>query len=69
MSDRVGGGGTSLKEKIGRRGFRLETETAEGHEWHENMRVCPAIASLQTASFCFGTLLALLMVYVGSRRA
>ena len=40
-----------MREKIGRRGFRLETETAEGHEWHENMRARPAIASLQPASF------------------
>ncbi len=69
MSESVGGGGLGLKEKIGRGGFRLEIETAEGHEWHENMRARLAIASLQLASFCFGTLLALLMVYVGRRRA
>lgn len=52
-----------------RKGFKPVIETAEGHEWHENMRARPAIASLQPASFCFGTLLALPMVYVGSRRA
>lgn len=69
MSECVGGGGISLTEKIGRRGFGLQIGTAGGHEWHENMRVCPVIASLQPAPFCFGTLLTLLMVYVGSRRA
>lgn len=53
-------------EKIGRRGFKLEIETAAEHEWHENMIARPAIPSLQSASFCFGTLLALLMVYLGS---
>lgn len=58
-----------MKEKIGRRGFKLQLETAEGQEWHENIRVHPMIASLQPASSCFGTLLTLLMVYVGSRQA
>lgn len=58
-----------MTEKIGRRGFRLQAGTAEGHEWHENMRVCPEIASLQPAPFGFGTLLVLLMVYVDSRQA
>lgn len=69
MPECVGVCRISLKEKIGRTGFGLQIETAKGHEWHENMRVHPAIPSLQPVSFCFGTLLALLMVYVGSRRA
>lgn len=53
-------------EKIGRRSFKFEVETAAEHEWHENMSAHPAIPSFQSASFCFGTLLALLMVYVGN---
>lgn len=54
------------EEKIGRVDFSLEIKTAEGHNWYENRRGQRAIASLQTASSWFGTLLALLMVYVGS---
>jgi len=61
--------GISLKEKITRKSLRLQIETAVGHEWHENMSAHTVIASLQPASFCFGTLLTLLMVYVGSRQA
>lgn len=55
-------------EEIGSRGFKLEIETTEEHEWHENMRAHPAIPSFQPASFCFGTLLALLMLYVDELR-
>lgn len=55
-------------EEIGSRGFKLEIETTEEHEWHENMRAHPAIPSFQPASFCSGTLLALLMLYVDELR-
>lgn len=65
----MGGHRISLKEKIGKRGLKASDCDSGWEVWHENMRVRPAIASLQLASFCFGTLLALLMAYVGSRRA
>lgn len=64
------GRGRNKLENTGRRGSKLQTKikAVEEHEWHENMRVHPVIPSFQPASFCFGTLLALLMVYVGSGR-
>lgn len=62
MSECMDGGGISWRRHIAE-GFKLEIETREEHEWHENMSAHPAIASFQTTSFCFGTLQALLMLY------
>lgn len=67
MSECMDGGGISWRGHAAE-GFKLEIETREEHEWHENMSAHPAIASFQATSFCFGTLLALLMLYANELR-
>lgn len=52
-----------LKEEDSAKKFQNRTER------HENTSVRHAIASLGQLPFCFGTLLALLMVYVGCQQA